>query len=419
MIKTMKRTSFILFILILNTEFLNGQILNEIFPNENIRSIQFSPQQFDLGYPIFMEENDTPLELTFDLMGDLQPALAYRLIHCNANWEKSSIQTRDYLLNPFNQFYIENYKLSFGTQKLYTHYSAIIDKSQLKLSGNYIIQVFPEDNPDKLWLQMRFVYSESQISIFGKIDKNTSYETHQRIQFDVDYDKAKFPYPRTNITTLVSQNFRWDNTQTLTPLFISNNLLRFNYVDQKGLFGGNYEFPYFDTSNILQETHTVRTLEQDEEGITHCFLYPTDSAANNYFYIKDMNGNYTIKAENTFQNNTEADYVWVHFTLLNKELPNGAYVVGRFNQWKADEGSQLAYDKELGLYHIGLLLKQGVYNYTFVTKSNDGQLQNLLGSYKETENDYYIFVYYKDEHLQTDRLIGWKRINSEDLKTAY
>ncbi|PVX52620.1 uncharacterized protein DUF5103 [Balneicella halophila] len=413
----MKHYLLLLFIIILNTSILNGQVLDDKLYKEDIRSIQFSPQGYDLGYPILHSENSSSLQLTFDLMGDSQPALAYRLIHCDVNWEKSKIQSNDYLVNSFNEFYIENYELSLASQQLYTHYTAIIEKEQLKLSGNYIIQIFPEDNPEIPWLQLRFVYAESLVDIKGAIEKATNnlmHNTHQRIKFEVEYDKTTFPYPRTNVTALILQNYRWESQQTFKPLFIQNNKLKFNYIDNRGLFNGNYEFPFFDTSNILQTSHTIRTLEQDDEGVTHCYLYPNKTASNNYFYSKDMNGNYAIQAENTYETNIEADYVWVHFTLISEELPNKAYVVGRFNQWKADETSELIYDGELRLYHVGLFLKQGVYNYTFVTKDSTGKQINLLGNYSETENDYYIFIYYKDERLQTDKLIGWKRLNSEN-----
>lgn len=405
----------LLFIIILNCSLLQAQIL-EFFAQNHIRSVQFAPKGFELGYPILSADADVPLQLDFDLMGDTQPALAYRLIHCNADWKRSLIHTNDFLEKTSNEFYIENYQLSVGTQKLYTHYKAEINHKQLKLSGNYIIQIFPENHPKTVWLQMRFVCVESEVNIEGNVTRsatNQTYKTHQRVQFNVNYDKAKFPTPRTNISAMIVQNLRWNNAQLLKPLFIDNHLLRFNYINKNGLFAGNYEFPYFDTSNIFQKKHSIKTLEQDENGEMHCYLYPNEIAANNYFFQKDMNGNFTIRAENTFQLETEANYAWVHFTFVSDKLPSDVFVVGRFNQWKAEEESKLAYDHTLELYHVGLLLKQGVYNYTFVTREANGKLKNLLGNYSETENDYYIFIYYRDERLQADRAIGWKRLNSE------
>lgn len=413
----MKLRNTLLFIIILNTSILYGQILSDTISHKHILSAQFSPKDFELGYPILSQKNESVLRLSFDLMGNTQPALAYRIIHCDAKWKASKILTQDYLNNSFNKFYIDDYDFSLSTKRLYTHYETIVSKAELKLSGNYVVQVFPEDDEESLWLQQRFVYAESLVEISGEATSahdGKDYKTHQRVQFKVVYDKNIFSQPRTNFTAIISQNFRWDNAQILKPLFVSNGLLSFNYIDKKGKFIGNYEFPYFDTSNILNSSHTVRTLEQDENKETQCYLYPNETAANNYFYLRDMNGNFSLKADNTFNTNTEADYVWVHFTLVSEELPSSVFVVGRFNQWKTSATNRLLYDKDLGIYHIALLLKQGVYNYTFVTKRQNGQLNNLLGNYSETENDYYIFIYYKDERLQTDRLVGFRRINTSE-----
>ncbi len=407
---------FTLFILILNNCALFGNILGNISPNANIMSIQFHQQGFDLGYPILSSTKETPLNLSFDLIGEEQTALAYRLIHCNSKWKKSNIPTNEFLENTFNEFYIDDYELSTATKRLYTHYTATISQKQLKLSGNYIVQVFPQDNPEEIWLQQRFVYVEPIVAISGIAEraKNKKYATHQRIQFSVKYNKTDFQNPQTNFTASILQNFRWHSAQRLKPLFTNNQLLQFNYIDKKGLFSGNYEFPYFETSNITQKTHTINSIEQDENGETHCYISPNKTASNNYFYLRDMNGNYAIESDNTFEKNTESEYVWTHFTLLSPKLTQPIFVVGRFNNWELSERYQLFYDEKLVLYHIGLLLKQGVYNYTFVSPNIDGTIKNLLGNFSETENDYYIFIYYKDDRLQTDRAVGWVRINTHE-----
>ncbi len=409
---------FILFISILNNSLLFGAVLNNNITKQNILSVKFAPESYDLGYPILSQEDaTTTLNLSFDLLDEEQPALAYRLIHCDANWEKSKIMTNEFLENTFNEFYIDDYQLSAGTKRLYTHYETTIKTEHLKLSGNYIVQVFPQNDSEDTWLQLRFLFSESSVKIYGTAKKSAKkqyYDTHQRLNFSVNYDKADFSSPLSNFTAVVSQNFRWDNAQTLKPLFVNNQTLKFNYIDKKNLFNGNYEFPYFDTSNITQETHRIRTLEKDEKGETHCYLYPNKEATNNYFYLKDMNGNFAIEADNVFELPTESEYVWVHFTFVSPELPQAVFVVGRFNQWQTDERYQLFYDKDLQLYHLGLLLKQGVYNYTFVSKNTDGSLHNLLGNYSETENNYYVLIYYKDERLRTDRLVGWTLMNTQE-----
>ncbi len=138
----------ILFISILNSSLLFGAVLNNSINKQNILSVKFAPESYDLGYPILSQEDATTLSLSFDLLDDEQPALAYRLIHCDANWEKSQIMTNEFLGNTFNEFYIDDYQLSVGTKRLYTHYETTIKTEQLKLSGNYIVQVFPQNDSE-------------------------------------------------------------------------------------------------------------------------------------------------------------------------------------------------------------------------------------------------------------------------------
>ncbi len=410
----MRKAFILLFIFTLNNKTFGQELQSRVF-QENILSLQCHPQDFELGYPILHKETATALILSFDILGEEQPALAYKIIHCDAKWHKSNIQIREFLTDSFNEFYIDDYELSIGTKQLYTHYKTTISQKQLKLSGNYILQVFPQDNPDEIWLQQRFLYVEPLTSIQGTVERENAmyHKTKQRIAFKVDYNNRAFTFPKSSFTAVVLQNFRWETARYLKPLFINQKELSFNYIDKRGRFDGNYEFPYFDTSIITQKTATIRSVEKDEDGTTHCYLYPHTKAPNNYFYLKDMNGNVSIVAENIYNTATEAEYVWVHFTFGSEKLPDPIFVVGRFNQWTTSPNYELRYDESLQAYHIGLLLKQGVYNYTLVS-NNNGNLTNLLGNYSETENDYYIFLYYKEPRLQTDRLVGWKRLSSKE-----
>lgn len=404
---------FCLVILNIHSTYTQGSTLHS-----NIRTVKFAQEYWELGYPIFSD--GVPLQLSFDFLGEKQEYLAYRIIHCNADWKASNISTIDYLQYSKNEFYIDNYELSSGTNTLFTHYKIQIpnEEVQLKLSGNYKIQVFRESNPDEVLLEQNFLYSENLVGIEGNIiralDINNG-KTHQRIQFDVKYDKNSMHYPRANVKAVISQNFRWDkgSTHLLAPLFIQHNTLKFNYINKQNRFRGNYEFLYFDTSDLVNESHTVKAFDTDKNSIIHSYLYPQKSASRNYFYLKDMNGNFVIKSENTFQTDTESDYTWVHFALVSEELPTDVFVVGRFNQWQTSPENIMSYDTNLGIYHTAILLKQGVYNYTFITEDTDGAFVNLLGNFSQTENDYYVFIYYKDERLQADRLIGWRKFNSQ------
>ncbi|PKP28928.1 MAG: DUF5103 domain-containing protein, partial [Bacteroidetes bacterium HGW-Bacteroidetes-18] len=74
-------------------------------------------------------------------------------------------------------------------------------------------------------------------------------------------------------------------------------------------------------------------------------------------------------------------------------------------------------NESLGLYETKLLLKQGFYNYQYVTKEIDGTINNhdIDGSFYQTENDYTVLVYYKKFGSRYTKVIGVGFGNSEKI----
>jgi hypothetical protein len=77
----------------------------------------------------------------------------------------------------------------------------------------------------------------------------------------------------------------------------------------------------------------------------------------------------------------------------------------------------MIYDDERGLYEGILKLKQGFYNYKYVTVNMEGQLSegDISGNFWQTENNYKVLVYYRDLGARFDRLIGFGETNSERI----
>ena len=84
------------------------------------------------------------------------------------------------------------------------------------------------------------------------------------------------------------------------------------------------------------------------------------------------------------------------------------YIYGAFNDFELTPQNKLLYDENQGFYTTRLVLKQGFYNYTFVTKSLDGKvmLGGVLGNFYQTENEYAVIVYYKPLGSLFDQVIG-------------
>ena len=63
-----------------------------------------------------------------------------------------------------------------------------------------------------------------------------------------------------------------------------------------------------------------------------------------------------------------------------------------------------------------VLLKQGYYNYKYVTlKENEISSDLIEGNHYETNNEYTIYVYYKSPWERHERLVGIEKITSNSL----
>ncbi len=121
---------------------------------------------------------------------------------------------------------------------------------------------------------------------------------------------------------------------------------------------------------------------------------------------------------NDFDDETEADYVFVHFSLYSKEpsLLGKVYLSGDLTQRILDENSEMTYNFSTRCYEKTVLLKQGGYNYQYLFVGNGeniGKTDPIEGSYWQTENDYQIFVFHRGFGDRYDRLIGYQLLNNK------
>ena len=64
-----------------------------------------------------------------------------------------------------------------------------------------------------------------------------------------------------------------------------------------------------------------------------------------------------------------------------------------------------------------VLLKQGYYNYQYVTKKQKNEITKDLieGNFYETNNEYTIYVFHKNPWSRYERLVGVEKITSNSL----
>lgn len=417
----MQKFTIIFFILLtistgLYSEANDSLIFTDNVFKDNIKTVQLYKEGWNLSYPLIKNNSDEKLILHFDVLGNQIETYYYTFIHCTKDWEKSDIFFNDYI-DGFPENQIEEFKSSFNTTVNYIHFKLTFpnDRIRFKLSGNYILQVYPVNEPDKPILTRRFIVTENAVMISPDAhrprmtdDNNSS----QQIDFTLNYSGLTINDPSRNIYAFILQNGLWTNSKkNLKPDFNGNNELKYNSLSDKNIFAGGNEYRYFDIKSIKYKSEFVNRIDFAISNY-NVFLLPSENREfKPYFYWQDFNGKYYIAIQEGKEPETDADYVYVYFTLPSKYFAGGEkiYVYGALTDWKLNKDNLMVYNFEKAQYELTMLLKQGWYNYEYVfLKEGDSgnDPTKFEGSHYETENDYLILVYYRNPRERYDRVIG-------------
>ncbi len=374
-----------------------------------VKSVQLRPLQennFSNIVPL-----GTVLELSFDDVSGESPDYYYKVEHMTHDWKSSNLLANQYL-NGFQQNPIRNVQNSFNTLQNYIHYSVQFPNTNLRItkSGNYLLSVV--DEYDEVVFTRRFTLYESA-SVMGVTvsrSRNTQFMNEQQtVQFRVNHPDLQINNPSQEIHVAILQNNTWETAiANLQPTFFRPDQLVYSYTNRTNFWGGN-EFLFFDTKTIRNKSLHIAKIEK--KTIYHEYLYPLEyKEYKTYTYNPDINGQFVIRTLEGENPQTEADYAMMYFS-LQKETPfknKEVYVYGAFNNFELTPENKMIYNEEGGFYAAKILLKQGFYNYTFVTRNNKNEIErgSVLGNFSQTENEYTVLVYYKPFGSLYDRVIG-------------
>lgn len=408
---------FALFSAVLTSAF--AQIENEIAPPFNIKTVSFM-QNGQNVVPFFrMGES---FQFRFDDLHYSEQDYFYTIAHCDYNWKPSSLSKMEYLTG-FDNIRIQNYENSQNTLQSYSHYVLSIPNSQttqIKLSGNYILKIF--DSNSDLVLSRRFVYYESMVGVPVQIKRSRTISDinfMHNLDFSVKPGNLILQNPNQNIKIVLLQNGIWNTSiKNIKPQYTIGTDLIYKYDKETSFYGGN-EFLYLETKDVRAGNNTVLKVTSGE--LYNTYLYTNLARANEpYTYYPDVNGNFVpsvIGRTNAF---TEADYTWVYFKMTAPSYfgKEDVYIQGMFNNYTLSDEYKMDYDSKQGIYSKALLIKQGFTNYQYVLADKKGKVNQkdaLDGNFYQTENDYYVLVYYKGTTDRYDRVIGLGKANSIDI----
>jgi hypothetical protein len=271
-----KRNLLFIFSLISSISF--GQV-NEVNPPDYIKTIHFKGNTNESQLPVLKLGDYMNLE--FDALNGNEEDYYYTINHYNFDWTPSVLVKSEYLDGIDNQR-IRNYENSFNTYQIYSHYKLTIPNEQtkrLKLSGNYMINIFNSDF--ELVFSRKFMIYES-MSTIGVVIKRTrdiaNIEYKQRVEITIAPNSIQLNNPKRNVKILVVQN---NNLKTaisnLIPQYTIGNQLIYKYDAESSFWGGN-EYLFFENKDIRAANTGIQYI--DLEDLYHNYLFANYSRAN-------------------------------------------------------------------------------------------------------------------------------------------
>nr|HPM32140.1 DUF5103 domain-containing protein [Chryseolinea sp.] len=239
------------------------QLIDQTYEPQ-IRTVQLSPVGIPMQ-PAVTALGQWNLLLTFDdLKGDRDNYLA-KIIHCNFDWSKSSLQDLDFLTD-YNEFPINNFEPSVNTHIPYVHYW--YNLPAVKLPGNYVLVVYRSGNEDDIILSRRFMVFDNKVTLKREgnlVGPSNMADLNQQINFTINHSNLYITNPLLDVHVNMRQNQRWDNMAVdMRPSFIRDieKELDYRYFDDANMFKAGNEFRYFDLRSLYNPGRYVNRVNK-------------------------------------------------------------------------------------------------------------------------------------------------------------
>ncbi|NJC26554.1 type IX secretion system plug protein [Neolewinella antarctica] len=410
---------------------------------ENVRSVRLNIRGFPHSYPLIELGGSAQLQLSFDDTSDEVVRYSYRFIHCNQDWQPSSLSPLEFN-SGFTVDYLETYDFSLRTLKNYVHYDLVFPNRNMKLdvSGNYLLAVYNAEDDEFPVITRRFMVQETVAGVSGNLMRAADIDkihTNQEIDLSVSTKQMQLRAPLQELSATVIQNNRWDNAMIgIRPNFLGRESVRFDYQG-KVSFRGLNEYRNLDIRSIRTPRTRMASITNEAEHYSMMLLRDLPRGGGGYLNYFDLNGDFinvrddqaqiniaddVLQANfSRFQVDFNGEYVQMTFVLDTEgELDQDVYIIGGLTEYQLKPEFRMVWNPTIGAYVGRALLKQGFYNYHYVTEAKPGgkkphpadRLDYSLteGSFDETENDYLALIYWRPFGGRYDRLVGTAVLNS-------
>lgn len=381
-----------------------------------IASLQVVAGDRWMELPVVTLGQQTPVVISFDDLTHDYHRFSYRLEHCEADWTTSEeLFESDFCEGFASGNTIDDYAQSINTNQLYTHYTLRLpnDRCRMKMSGNYRVTVYDEQEDNRPVLTACFMVVEPLMAVGMEVTSNTDADLngrHQQVGMTLNYGGVRVTDPQAQVKTVVMQNGRWDNAVVnARPQYVNANGLVWSHCRDLIFDGGN-EYRKFEMLDVRHTTMGLESMVWDGARY-HAWVW-TDEPRPSYVYDEDADGGFYLRNSDNRDNDILSEYAVVHFRLASPRLPGDVYLNGAWTQGRFLPPYRMVWNEEAQLYEASLWLKQGYYNYQYLLQRADGTMAPVPseGNFYQTQNAYQALVYFRGVGERTDRLVGYQAI---------
>lgn len=383
-------------------------------------TLQWQVNDQEFSPPIIYLDSNDRLEVSFDELADDRRYMRYELIHCNALWHPDDLIPSEYV-EGFNEQSIDDYAFSEATLIHYVNYRLTIPNGNMRplVSGNYLLRIYDETEPEQTLLQMRFCVVEPTMKIDAAVTSRTDIDyngSHQQLSVAIDPESTPVNNPFTDLILTVEQNGRQDNIVTISgPTSAEGRRVLFDH-DRRLIFPAGNEYRRMEVVSTSYPGMGVESLSFSDPYY-HATLHTDEPRAGRpYSYDQTQFGGFKIREYNSLNSDVEAEYVIVHFAL---EAPRSdkydIFIDGNLTQRRFEPQSRMVYNAATRRYENAMLLKQGAYNYQYLAVpvgSMKGDTAPVEGNLYQTANQYLIKLYHRRPGERYDRLTAVGMVTS-------
>ena len=366
--------------------------------------------------PVVGLSEDRVLVGEFDDLSAQYRGFRFKVKHCNADWTPSVLSDVEFTFQ-FNDNTIQQYEASFNAKIPYYHYRFELPK--FKLAGNYVLMVYEDVRPAKLIATKRFMIYDSRVRISPRVQISsgiTEQNTHQQVDFDINYGSYELISPQEDLKIVVRQNFRWDKILTNlkpTNLKVFESQLEYRPFDLSNNFAAGNDYRWIDTRIGRGSGINITEFRQQSNQTTaYLRLDVPRRGTGAGVQAEDLNGQFIVENKDAGNSSIESDYLNVVFSLKIPEDPTAkVFVNGGFNMWQLNDANAMTFNPTSQVYEASIFIKQGIINYDYLIMSNkNADEENTEGNYSSVTNDYEIFVYHRPPASRADVLIGYRLV---------